>query len=174
MADAEKAIKGVLNSRTEEDGAVMYKVRYVGMDKSGDEWVKADAVSQEHVKNFEKRKAKKSTQDAPPKPQVEKKRKAEVLPCPGAAFHAPPSLPSRCSSMSSVSVFCVCVCVCVSEPRLVDGRRRQAMVAAERKRRMMATAMASRKGRSWSSTTAGLGLRPVSTRELRTRGAPAR
>ena len=80
MADAEKAIKGVLNSRTEEGGAVMYKVRYVGMDKSGDEWVKADAVSQEHVKNFEKRKAKKSMQDAPPKPQVEKKRKMPRAP----------------------------------------------------------------------------------------------
>ena len=71
-------IKGVLNSRSGDDGEVMYKVRYDGMDKSADEWVKADAVSEEHIANFEKRKAKKAAQQSAPKPQEEKKRKAEV------------------------------------------------------------------------------------------------
>lgn len=74
---SEKVIKGVLNSRTDGNGEVMYKVRYAGLDKSADEWVKADAVSEEHVRNFEKRKAKKAQQGSP-KPQEEKKRKAEV------------------------------------------------------------------------------------------------
>ena len=75
---AEKVIKGVLNSKTTEDGEVLYKVRYDGLDKSADEWLKAEAVSEEHVRNFEKRKAKKSTQQSSPKPQAEKKRKVEV------------------------------------------------------------------------------------------------
>lgn len=72
----EKEIKGVLNSRTGDDGKLMYKVRYAGMDKSGDEWVKPDVVSKEHVVNFEKRKAAKK--QGSQKPQEEKKRKAEV------------------------------------------------------------------------------------------------
>jgi hypothetical protein len=74
---SEKVVKGVLNSRTGDDGEVMYKVRYAGLDKSADEWLKAGAVSEEHVRNFEKRKAKKAQQDSP-KPQEEKKRKPEV------------------------------------------------------------------------------------------------
>ena len=74
---SEKVIKGVLNSRTGDDGELMYKVRYDGLDKSADEWLKAHEVSDEHVRNFEKRKAKKAQQSSP-KMKVEKKRKAEV------------------------------------------------------------------------------------------------
>jgi hypothetical protein len=45
----EKVIKRVLDSRTSDDGEVMYKVRYAGLNKSADEWLEADVVSEEHI-----------------------------------------------------------------------------------------------------------------------------
>ena len=85
-----EAVKGIVNSR-ERDGGVQYKVRYAGLDKSGDEWLSASAVSADHVQNFEARKAKKSAAAKggaeAPKPE-EKKRKAPEVRAP-----APPAPP---------------------------------------------------------------------------------
>ena len=43
-------------------GSQEYKVRYAGLDKSGDEWVVASAVSADHIENFETRKAKRKAE----------------------------------------------------------------------------------------------------------------
>lgn len=84
-------VKGIVNSRATDAGGVEYKVRYAGLDKSGDEWLAASAVSADHVQNFEARKAKKSAAGKggaeAPKPE-EKKRKAPEVRAP-----APPAPP---------------------------------------------------------------------------------
>ena len=86
-----QVVKGIVNSRATDAGGVEYKVRYAGLDKSGDEWLAASAVSADHVQNFEARKAKKSAAAKggaeAPKPE-EKKRKAPEVRAP-----APPAPP---------------------------------------------------------------------------------
>ena len=67
----------------EEGGAVVYKVAYVGLGPTGDEWINADAVPQQHLERFLQRwverraewKAWRSAQAAAPKPLPEMKRK---------------------------------------------------------------------------------------------------
>eukprot|EP01043_Picozoa_sp_COSAG02_P030315 COSAG02_NODE_1929_length_10336_cov_69.703819_3_plen_795_part_00 len=74
----EKVIKRVLDSRTSDDGEVMYKVSYAGLNKSAEEWLEADVVSEEHIQKFlAKRKLK----------AKEKKRK-RIRDGQGAAAHA--------------------------------------------------------------------------------------
>lgn len=124
----------------EEGGAVVYKVAYVGLGPTGDEWINADAVPQQHLERFlqrwaerrAERKARRSAQAAAPKPPPEMKRKAEVLTSPGAAFRC---LPPRCPSVACVSCrVCACLlrrCLLVSlsltptHGWLIDGRRRR-------------------------------------------------
>ena len=54
-------IQGILNERV-GIGSHEYKVRYAGLDKSGDDWVVASAVSADHIENFETRKAKREVE----------------------------------------------------------------------------------------------------------------
>jgi hypothetical protein len=42
----------VRKQRVEEGGAVVYKVAYVGLGPTGDEWINADAVPQQHLERF--------------------------------------------------------------------------------------------------------------------------